>query len=777
MKMDLKKFGTQAVESTIGTRKMQMADDCQAVVFQIFTKNIYSNPIGTVVREITSNCFDSHIEAQVDSPVVIRKSFDKVTNTHYISFIDYGVGISPERMQNIYGVFFKSTKNADNTQIGGFGIGGKTPLAYKRSTGYGENEYDNSYSIITNYNGIRYEYIIYEGDECPEYSDPIMSETTEHNGTEVRITVLEKDIQNFKREMVRQLYYFENVVFEGFVEDEECKTSVEEVLTNEYQIIRAKTFLFRGSEYAPVVHVCLGRVAYPLDYNVLGLDSGDYRFPVAIRLEIGEIKVTASRETLDYSEGTIKILKKKLEAVKTEIKQMLGKQYENIVTLEDYFKVKNQFGELVFPNGNSFNVGRLIEMKDIDFSNFKYSFTKMPNDKQLFRLFFEAKLYGKKPRSRRNSWRNDGDEDESFIGSYEKLAEKRGNLFYYIGEEFQRKLVKQAWLKNQHTTYHIIGKKKLADKFNMNDICALFNVHDDIVVTDANGVETATPFVQSLEEMQNEYFELVMQYCTNYDDVIVPQDFIDSRKQGAKKLSEEFRRLTIPVKMYGGYRGSYRVKLDALFNLNVPIFYGTKEQEDELRSARHIFSMLFDESIIICQYNEHNDTFRMNGKKGIIFLQISAPNIRYMEYCKNAKPISKFKGIYMHRRADAIREYFQSQNFVKKFEDLNELYKCKEFAKISPEWGKKIQKISKFVAKLSKGDKENWYHYKDELSRYYDLTNIQNTKEQEAFISTIDELYEMQEVNEETLQYIDMPWHLEDAKDSFWNLLKKVLVY
>ena len=248
MELNLKQLNPQEITSTTGTKKMRMAEDMQAIVFQMFTKNIYQNPIGTIVREITSNCKDSHTEAKVNSPIVIRKSFDKVTNTHYISFIDYGVGISPERMENVYGTYFKSTKRVDNTQIGGFGIGGKTPLAYRRSTGFGEGEYDNSYSIITIYNGIKYEYLVYEGPESPEYSDPIMSETTEHNGTEVRVTVLEKDINTFKREMVKQLYYFEDIIFEGLVEDETYKSGTEEILTNEYQIIKAKTFFFRGDQ-------------------------------------------------------------------------------------------------------------------------------------------------------------------------------------------------------------------------------------------------------------------------------------------------------------------------------------------------------------------------------------------------------------------------------------------------------------------------------------------------------------------------------------------------
>jgi len=777
MEMNLKTLNAQAIASTGKTKKMGMSEDAQAIVFQMFTKNIYSNPIGTIVREITSNCFDSHIEAKVNEPVVIRKGFDKLANTHYISFIDFGVGMSPDRVENIYGIYFKSTKRTDNTQIGGFGIGGKTPLAYRRSTGFGEGEYDNSFNLITNYEGIKYGYVIYEGEDSPGIAELFQEPTTEHNGTEVRIPVLEKDINTFKREMVRQLYYFENVVFDGFVADENYKTDIEETLTNDYTIVMAKSFFFRGDDLLDNVHVCLGRVAYPLDYSVLGVDSSDYEFPVAIRLEIGEIGVTPSRESLNYSEATIKLLKSKLIAVKKEITEMLGKQYESIITLEDYFKVKNNFGELEFPNGQSFNVGSIIEQKDVDFSNFKYSFTKMPNDKQLFRLFFNSNVYGKKPRVSRHSWRNDddnNDENSALTGSYDVLIDKSRNLLY-SDTEIQRKIVKMAWLKEQHKTYYIITKKNIADIHLANVISDLFSVDDAIV--DATGQPTV--FVQSLIDMQDEYYEIVQRQCTDYNAVEVPQDFIDGRKANTKKLSEEFRKMTIPVKLFGGYRGTTRIKLDELFKLNVPIYYGLKEQDSELSAAEQIFGVLFNDDIIISHYDEYYHKFDQAGKKGIMFIRVAANNMKYMQYCQKAYPISTFKAKYIYRKTDQVTEYFQAQNFVSRFYNVPELYRCKGFMKLAPAWEKRISAIQKFIDKTAKkNSKSEWSNNKYIINRYFDLANLKNTKEQEAFIQTITDMEEMSELNKDTVSFLKVPYGLNDyTYEGFWNIAKQVLVF
>ena len=100
MKLQLKNLGQES-ESTTESKKMRLSADASAMVFQIFTKNVYSNPIGTIVREITSNCFDSHVEANVNLPVEIKLSYDSITKTHYVSFIDYGVGMSPDRVDNV----------------------------------------------------------------------------------------------------------------------------------------------------------------------------------------------------------------------------------------------------------------------------------------------------------------------------------------------------------------------------------------------------------------------------------------------------------------------------------------------------------------------------------------------------------------------------------------------------------------------------------------------------------------------------------------------------
>src|SRR5437764_1238749 len=127
MKLEqIKQLEITRVGNQEGGVQAGIAEESMPFVFELVSKQLYSNPIGSVVREITSNCFDANIEAGVDNPVVISKKYDS-DEGYSIEFQDRGIGLSGRRLVDVYMNYFSSTKRLDNTQIGGFGIGSKTP--------------------------------------------------------------------------------------------------------------------------------------------------------------------------------------------------------------------------------------------------------------------------------------------------------------------------------------------------------------------------------------------------------------------------------------------------------------------------------------------------------------------------------------------------------------------------------------------------------------------------------------------------------------------------
>jgi virulence-associated protein VapD len=754
MEIDLSVLNKQEVESTNPSeRKMRLSANAESVIFQMFTNNIYSNPIGTIVREITSNCFDSHIEAKVNEPVLIKKSLDSKTDTTYISFIDYGVGMSPDRVENIYGVYFESTKRNNNDEIGGFGIGGKTPLAYKRQTGLGEGEYDNSFFVITNYNGTKYYYCIYEGAKSPIINEIHREETDERNGTEIRIPVLSQDIDKFEQELHNQLFYFENVIFDGFSNDERL---------NGYQIFKGKTFLYRKNAPYNRIHVCLGKVAYPIDYNAINLNGYDYEYPIAVNINIGDIEVTPSRESLKYSESTIKLLKNKIEQVKSEIVEMVTKQYQNVVTLEDYFRFKENFGNLYFDDENSINVKGLVQLKDLEIDSFKYSFLSnrmFSSSSDLFNTLFKVKLFGAKEST--YSWRNDGD---TFKGSYKGITNAINA--YFVKKEFKRVVLKQSYLKDRHPKrWYLITPKNLNDINVVDQIAERFNI-------DAHALHNV--HLDAVKDVQKEFLGIMEQHIEDYDKIEVPEDFKLQRK--GKLLTEDILKTTIPVS-FSSY-GKERIEIKKLVNFKGKIFYGFTDDKYLIDQTRDVHEILFGDNHVVKSMSYYSKKL-----KGIMFIRIAKNNEKYMKYCSNAFHYSMYKTKMLYRKENIILNYRQKFENYNLFDEIDGTYKSEVFFQTlgQTELVKIVEEIKAYLLHNQDGRAtfSRMDNHKNLINKFYPQDQIPVTSEDLKIKRKIQKLNKLQEVNQPYMKHIQMPYrmsYLADEKELI-ELLNKVMVF
>lgn len=286
-------------------------------VFEMVSNKLYSNPIGSVIREITSNCFDSHIEAEVTDPVIIRKGYDS-DEGFYIEFKDVGIGMSPERVRKTYMKYFSSTKRTTNKQIGGFGLGSKTPLAYT-----------DMFYVTTIFDGIKYDYLLHKGETKPTLELLNEIETEEHNGTTIRVVMSRMDVYTFEKELKTQLTYFSDVWIEGFN------------INNDYDIYEGKYFKYRSDidQSNTYIHIAIGKVRYPIDFMKVKVPEKFRRIPVAVKFDIGELKVTLSREVLTYDDAEVKLILERISLATEEVLELFEKENPEIEDLATFVKM------------------------------------------------------------------------------------------------------------------------------------------------------------------------------------------------------------------------------------------------------------------------------------------------------------------------------------------------------------------------------------------------------------------------------------------------------
>ena len=312
------------------------------VLFRGFSDTLYSNKIGSIVRELTSNCFDSHREAKVkDDVVIILQNADPLTGKNgKICFKDVGVGLSPKRIEDIYSKYFSSTKRETNNEIGGFGIGAKSPLAYT-----------DVFEVNTIHNGIAYNYIVHRGEQVPMIKLIHKQATDERNGTSVILPVKPGDEQKFISECKHQLRFFDNITYKGMN------------INNNYKVYKGKHWI--ASLHGEKDHVeyrlsiCLGGVSYPLDVNQVNFDSYFSQYnntSIALNFDIGEIDVTMSRENIEYNDRSIKAIQDKYKLVQEELCAMYDKSWEKVTDFREYFmntSSRNRY-DVKLPVGDNF---------------------------------------------------------------------------------------------------------------------------------------------------------------------------------------------------------------------------------------------------------------------------------------------------------------------------------------------------------------------------------------------------------------------------------------
>ena len=321
------------------TIKMSLDLDSTGFIMQMLSKSLYSDPIGSLIRESVSNALDSHRKIKTTSPIIVN--FESIEGKYEFSVEDKGIGLNHEDVVNIISKYGKSTKRNDNTQIGGWGLGIKSPLAY-----------NNSFFLVCRKDGVERKYMMYEGEDKNSIDLLYESKTTESNGVKIIVPVDYSDRWDFINKIKEQLCYFQNVYFN--VPD----------ISNDFTISREKDFQYSTLCPDNYLHMTLDDVYYPLDYKALGIER--IKFPVALKFSLTDgIYPLPNRESIRYTKESIELIKAKITALADYYVNIYNKEVKDCNNPLDYYKALRNDNKYVSIGTKSYSINELSAFYNI----------------------------------------------------------------------------------------------------------------------------------------------------------------------------------------------------------------------------------------------------------------------------------------------------------------------------------------------------------------------------------------------------------------------------
>lgn len=300
-----------------------------SVVIEILRNRLYEHKIRTLVQEYMSNARDAHRE------IGQKRRIEVVAPTQFeptFKVRDFGPGISPDRMANVFVLYGASTKRTNNTQTGGFGIGAKSAWSYA-----------DGFIIVSTVDGTKRTYHAHVGASNVGQLDLLeTTKTNEPNGCEIQVAVNPRDVAEFTASIQRACYFWQaeempvlkNVTLPPMIKTYDLG-ALSIVSSNESM----PSFL---NAYGRTNLLVIDGIIYNLNRDLLEKVeqlkalSEELNGSMLIKIPNGLVQVSASREKLDDSETTRKGLAKVGVKLLTEVKKHVADKIGAINTVKAF---------------------------------------------------------------------------------------------------------------------------------------------------------------------------------------------------------------------------------------------------------------------------------------------------------------------------------------------------------------------------------------------------------------------------------------------------------
>lgn len=325
---DIQPFGSSGLE--INDFKINTDN----TIFKFLSSSLYSNKIRAIIRELSCNAYDAHIEAGKPNERFLVKLPTLIDPVFKIR--DYGTGLSHEDIQNVYTTYLSSTKRNNNDLVGCYGLGSKSPFSYT-----------SMFTVRSYYCGrvSTYQFFAKQG-EGVKWTLVSSVSCDEPAGLEVEIEVNKQDISEW--------VYEAQHVFRPF----EIKP---EVTGNRGYVDDPYGIRYEGSGWMIVDEIrrhdrgpiaLMGNIEYPLQdqhswsYLVNNLLSNKN---LVVRFPLGSFTMNPGRELIEWTPTAIRSIGEFLENVVEDINKQLNSRVLVAKTLFEarklYLEYVDEFGE------------------------------------------------------------------------------------------------------------------------------------------------------------------------------------------------------------------------------------------------------------------------------------------------------------------------------------------------------------------------------------------------------------------------------------------------
>lgn len=577
-------------------------------ITQLLTSNLYSKPFESFIREAVSNAYDSHVEAGTDEYILLYiRELDKY-NKHRVSIRDYGVGLSPERFYEVYTNIAGSTKRSTNDFIGGFGIGRMSCLAVADVA-----------TITSYYHNTKYVYLMYKNTDGSINIDK-MSETQGNfkDGLEVSVETSLRDYDI--KEAISKLIMFEKLYVQYDAEDGLSKNFYVSSFINEFndrKFAHFKTFSICSCHTNHSVAYSIGNVLYNGAYD---LSENLHSSRIILHVPVGSVDIVPSRENLQFTERTMKVLNQTIKDFKKEAAEILFKEFNNKdFTLTEYFQ-KMTTGGYSFGDEICINIDYLDVEGYLEKWNMTINGNVIPKDYRTYLMDVE----------------------------YQYIPKESVYDAYIRGKSTKAGVALSRLLKGEYSvyvktspTFKNYTKEWLVDKGKQENLVVL---RPECVGIEGLGLNDTRSWNRSYDTKECAEFTLKNLEYTGLKNEDVPQEFIDAynirreflRKDKKQKVSVEDKK-NIPCRFYNNY-GYHNGTID-INNYNV-IFYSANTKEDEeIKQFRDFLSRVRDITVTVVTVKAKNLYLFDNDQRCFPLSDLSLRKNNFLAKCITAHKI------------------------------------------------------------------------------------------------------------------------------------------